>query len=260
MLKLNLKYKNTLLIVLSLVLLFLTVFISWYFVLKISEKITNIKIIKSHEERVFSNYRSNIFGLDVSHYQGKINWKQISKFNDGTAVSFVFIRAAIGKDEADQKFSLNWAGAKKYGLIRGAYHYYRPDENSIEQANNFISIVKLKKGDLPPVLDIEAVSSIQTVKSLKIGLKKWLNKIEKHFRVKPIIYTGDSYYKDFLNDTSFNKYTFWIANYNKIKQPKHKRWKIWQFSRSGHIKGIAHEVDFNVFRGSLKELKKMTLK
>lgn len=260
MLKVTTQQKNILLILLSLILLFLTVLISWYFILKISEKITHKKIIRSHEERVFSNYKSKVFGLDISHYQGRIDWKQVKQFNNGVAVSFVFIRAAIGKDEEDQRFAVNWKNAKKRGIIRGAYHYYRPDENSIEQADNFISIVKLEKGDLPPVLDIEAVSSIQTVKSLKIGLKKWLKKVEKHFKIKPIIYTGDSYYKDFLNDTAFRKYTFWIANYNKIKQPKHRKWKIWQFSKTGRIKGIDHDVDFNVFRGSLKELQKMTIK
>jgi len=87
-----------------------------------------------------------------------------------------------------------------------------------------------------------------------------LKKVEKHFKIKPIIYTGDSYYKDFLNDTAFKKYTFWIANYNKIKQPKHRKWKVWQFSKTGRIKGIDYDVDFNVFRGSLKELQKMTIK
>ena len=260
MLKLTTQQKNILLIILSVVLLFITVFFIWISIFKVAERRTKKKIIKSHEERIFSNYRTKIFGLDISHYQGKIEWRQAKRFDNGTPVSFVFIRAAIGNDEEDQRFRLNWKNAKKHGIIRGAYHYYRPDENSIEQADNFISIVTLKKGDLPPVLDIEAMSSIQTVKSLKIGLKKWLNKVEKHFKIKPIIYTGDSYYQDFLNDTTFKKYTFWIANYNKIKQPKHRKWKIWQFSKTGRIQGIKHEVDFNVFKGNLTDLKKMTVK
>ena len=98
------------------------------------------------------------------------------------------------------------------------------------------------------------------MKSLKKGLKKWLKKVEKHFGIKPIIYTSDSYYKDFLSDTGFRAYTFWIANYNKVRQPAHKKWKIWQFTKTGKIKGINHDVDFNVFKGNIVELKKMTIK
>ena len=217
-------------------------------------------LFKTHEEKIFENYKSRIFGIDISHYQGEVEWGKLKGFNNGTDISFIIMRAAIGEDEEDLEFATNWKSAKEHAVIRGVYHYYRPDENSIKQADNFINIVELEKGDLPPVLDIEAISNVQTTSSLKKGLKKWLNKVEEHFGVKPIIYTSDSYYKDFLSDSTFKNYTFWIANFNKVKQPVHENWKIWQFSKTGRIDGINHDVDFNVFRGDIGGLRKMTVK
>jgi len=232
----------------------------WFAAKNIYNKLNKISVIKSHEEKVFENYKNKIFGIDISHYQGKVEWKSIKQFKNGTDISFIFIRAAVGEDEEDHEFETNWINAKNKNIIRGAYHYYRPDENSIKQADNFISIVNLEKGDLPPVLDIEAIPNVQSISSLKKGLKKWLKKVEKHFGIKPIIYTADSYYKDYLSDTTFNGYVIWIANFNRIKSPKHKNWKIWQFSETGRIDGINHNVDFNLFKGDIKELKKMTIK
>ncbi|MEN8120281.1 MAG: glycoside hydrolase family 25 protein [Bacteroidota bacterium] len=252
--------KNIYISLLGLFLLFVTVLTIRYTIINIQRNLSTATIIKSHEEKVFENYRNRIFGVDISHYQGEIEWGKVKQFKNGEKISFIIMRAAIGEDEEDLEFSTNWLNAKKLGITRGAYHYYRPDENSIKQADNFISIVNLEKGDLPPVLDIEAIPNLQSIKSLKKGLKKWLNKVEKHFGIKPIIYTADSYYKDYLSDTNFQNYIFWIANFNRVKQPRFKNWKIWQFSESGKLDGINHNVDFNVFKGSHEEFKKMTLK
>ncbi|RLD66958.1 MAG: glycoside hydrolase family 25 protein [Bacteroidetes bacterium] len=221
---------------------------------------SQIAVFKSHEEKIFAHYQEHIFGIDISHYQGRVEWEKVKQFKNGEKISFIIMRAAIGEDEEDQEFTTNWINVKKLGIIRGAYHYYRPDENSIKQADNFISIVNLEKGDFPPVLDIEALPNYQSIKSLKIGLIKWLNKIENHYGIRPVIYTGDSYYHDFLNDTIFQKYVFWIANFNRVKKPKHKNWKIWQFSETGQIDGINHDIDFNVFQGDIMALRKMILK
>lgn len=222
---------------------------------------TNEKTFKNHEEKVFSIYEDHVFGIDVSHYQGVINWSEVEYLPYDHKISYVLIRASVGKDTEDEQFNVNWTQVKQKGYIRGAYHYYRPDENSIEQANNFIRIVHLQKGDLPPILDIEKESSIQSMTKLKKGLKKWLNKIEKHYGLRPIIYTPDVYYRDFLNDTAFNAYKFWIANYNKVLKPQHHpQWFFWQFTQSGRIQGINHDVDFNVFHGNLSELKKLCKK
>src|SRR5690606_30878163 len=106
--------------------------------------------------------------------------------------------ATAGKDRPDARFAENWSAARVNGLRRGAYHYFRPDENSLGQAELFIKTVRLRKGDLPPVLDIEQLPSRQPVDSLKAGLKRWLNKVEVHYGVRPIIYSGEKYYNEFL--------------------------------------------------------------
>ena len=192
-------------------------------------------------------------GIDVSHYQGKIDWKKLSTIDD-KEIRFVIIRASQGDDSYDRYFKRNWSEAKVHGFTRGAYHYYRPNENSIKQAQKFIDRVVLEKGDLPPVLDIERFSRVQSRRSLRIGLKKWLTKVEEHYGMKPIIYTGASHYKDLLKHEFFKGYPFWIANYNGVKEPIDEDiWQFWQFTDKGRVEGIKGNVDLNIFKGDSAE-------
>tara|TARA_Y100000815_G_C13338912_1_gene499042 strand:+ start:2146 stop:3024 length:879 start_codon:yes stop_codon:yes gene_type:complete len=197
---------------------------------------------------VLSEHQDFIFGMDVSEYQGNIDWERAQKVEDTFSLSFAFIRATAGKDKVDSKFSYNWKEAKKNNFVRGAYHYYRPNENSILQANNFIQTVELSSGDFPPVLDIEKLPKTQSLDSLKLGLHRWLNKIEAHYKMKPIIYTGESYYNDFLKK-EFSDYPFWIANYNIWKKKPEKEWFMWQFTEKAKVEGIKGMIDLNVFNG-----------
>ena len=210
---------------------------------KEDRKIADIRIYE-----VLSEHEDFIFGVDVSEYQGKIQWDKMGKIDDTFALSFVFIRATAGKNKVDAKFKYNWKEAKKNNFVRGAYHYYRPNENSILQANNFIKTVQLKQGDFPPVLDIEKLPKTQSIDSLKVGLRRWLTKIEKHYKIKPIIYSGESYYTDFLK-REFSDYPFWIANYNIWKKTPEKEWLVWQFTEKAKVDGITGMVDLNVFNG-----------
>ena len=212
---------------------------------KEERKIADIRIYE-----VLSKHTDKVFGFDVSQYQGTINWSEIKKIEDTFQLHFVFVRATAGKDKVDNTFKENWKQAKKHQFIRGAYHYYRPNENSIVQAENFINTVTLKPGDFPPVLDIEQLPKKQSLDSLKVGLKRWLDKVEKHYKVKPIIYSGESYYKDFLKK-EFSEYPFWIANYNLWRNQPDSHWLLWQFTEKAQISGINGTVDVNVFNGDL---------
>lgn len=225
----------------------------YYLGFKTNNKIENLskeerKIADIRIYEVLSNHEDFIFGLDVSEYQGKIAWEKLGKVEDTFQLSFVFIRATAGKDKIDSQFKANWKNSKKNGLIRGAYHYYRPNENSIEQANNFIKTVVIEKGDFPPVLDIEKLPKTQSIDSLKVGLKRWLTKVEKHYKVKPIIYSGESYYNDFLKK-EFSEYPFWIANYNFWIQKPNENWLLWQFTEKAQVEGVTGMIDLNVFNG-----------
>lgn len=197
--------------------------------------------------------KDKVFGIDVSHYQGGINWNELQKAEEEFPLHFIFMRATAGKDGKDTRFAHNWKKAGENGYIRGAYHYYRPDENSLAQAEHFIKTVKLAKGDLPPVLDIEKIPNRQSMDSLKVGLQRWLGRVEAHYGMQPILYSGESFYTDFLKK-EFSGYRVWIANYSFFEEDIKKEWLFWQFTDQAQIKGIQGNVDVNMYNGSLESL------
>lgn len=210
----------------------------------------NLKVLEKNDGKVV--------GIDVSEYQGKIRWSYVDTIEEKYPLRYVFIRATVGNDRVDNEFKRNWLGAKENKMIRGAYHYYRPNENSLEQANLFMKTVKLKKGDLPPVLDIEKLPKEQSIERLKIGLKRWLKAVELHYGVRPIIYTGEKYYDDFLKE-EFSDYLFWIANYNFYREEIQEDWLFWQFTEKARVPGIATNVDVNIYNGDLQQLGYITV-
>jgi len=236
--------------------------LAYYFSFRSRHHIETTEASKVEEARIFQiakKHHPKVLGFDVSEYQGKIDWTQAKKLEDTFPLPFVFIRATAGKDRVDKQFKTNWEKSKANGLIRGAYHYYRPNENSIKQADLFIKTVRLEKGDLPPVLDIENLPKKQSMDSLKVGLQRWLNRVEAHYGVKPIIYSGERYYSDFLKN-DFKGYTFWIANYNFFVETIKDDWLFWQFTDKGSVPGIKGPVDINVYNGTPKMLGYLVVK
>lgn len=207
---------------------------------------------------LLSKYKLNPVGIDISEYQGIILWDSVRVVENDFPVRFIFVRATVGMDRLDKKFAENWKASKNRNYIRGAYHYYRPNENSTQQANLYIENVVLQKGDFPPVLDIEQLPKKQSLAQLKVGLRNWLHIIEDHYGVKPIIYSGERFYRDFLKD-DFSEYTFWIANYNFFVENLKTDWRFWQFTEKGAVTGIVGYVDVNIFNGTETELQSMTL-
>ena len=210
----------------------------------------NLKVLEKNDGKTV--------GIDVSEYQGKIRWSFVDTIEEKYPLNYVFIRATVGRDRPDRQFRRNWLGAKENKMIRGAYHYYRPNENSIEQAELFIKTVTLKKGDLPPVLDIEKLPKNQSIERLKVGLKRWLKAVELHYGVRPIIYTGEKYYDDFLKE-EFSDYLFWIANYNFYREEIQDDWLFWQFTEKAKVPGIDTKVDVNIYNGDLEQLQYITV-
>jgi lysozyme len=227
--------------------------LAYYFGFKSDKILKEEKKYSSRNAAVLAENYDKVAGIDVSQYQGKIDWDEIKFINKKYPIGFVFIRASVGNDCNDSSFKCNWKEAKKHKIIRGAYHYYRPNENSVEQAERFIQLVKLEKGDLPPVLDIEKLPVEQSIDSLKIGLKRFLKKIDEHYKIKPIIYTSQKYYEDFLEE-EFEDYTFWIANYNFIDEKINDDFLFWQFTEKGKVNGIKYNVDLNIYNGTPKML------
>lgn len=225
------------------------------------EKLTDDKVTKYdiRNIEVMDKYYLKTFGVDVSHYQGKIDWTKMHTIYNLYPINFAFIRSTMGTSSIDETFEENWEGAKENNILRGAYHFYRPDENSTLQAQNFIAKVKLKKGDLPPVLDIETLPKTQSMDRLVEGIKNWCKIVEEHYDVKPIIYTSDKYFEDYLQN-HFEGYIIWIANYNFWVQEMKGHWDFWQFTEKATIDGVKrYKVDVNIYNGTVDDLEGLTL-
>ena len=200
-----------------------------------------------------------VHGIDISHYQGDIDWKMLKQTRQGQfPVQFIFMKATEGGDFADDKFVANFDSARAHGFIRGAYHFYNPKTDAHKQADFFINSVKLEPGDLPPVLDIEKKS--RDIKKLQNDLKIWLRKVESHYGVKPIIYASYKFKTRYLNDSIFDTYPYWIAHYYVDSVKYQGEWQFWQHTDVGTLPGIDEQVDLNVFNGSLSEMKELLLK
>ena len=232
--------------------------ILYYFSFKTDKVYKEDKMAEARIFQVLKKHEGRVFGFDVSEFQGKIQWKKIDSVEHKFALHFVFIRATAGRDKIDARFKENWKQAKKHHFIRGAYHYYRPNENSAEQAYNFIKAVQLERGDFPPILDIEKLPKNQSIDSLKVGLRRFLILVDKHYKVRPILYTGEKYYEDFLKK-DFPDYTFWVANYNFFVEDIKDDWLFWQFTEKASVEGISEKVDLNIYNGTPKMLGYMTI-
>jgi lysozyme len=209
--------------------------------------------------KILSKHIDMTFGIDISHYQDNIKWKDVTWIYEEYPIHFVIVRSTMGIDTKDLTYTKNWNELHRSRFIRGAYHYYRPDESSTEQAQNFINTVKLLPGDLPPILDIEKLPRNQSINQLKVGIRNWLDIVERHYGVKPIIYSGQSYFDDYLYP-EFNDCVIWIANYNTWVTDIQSQWTVWQFSEKGKVNGIKGLVDLNIFNGDLEELNELRIK
>ncbi|MBF9254536.1 glycoside hydrolase family 25 protein [Pontibacter sp. 172403-2] len=200
----------------------------------------------------------SVYGIDVSKYQKEIDWQKVR----GNEISFAFLKATEGATLQDASFKGNWEQARRAGILCGAYHFYRPHLNPEVQARNFISLVKLQPGDLPPVLDVE-VKGRKSKEQLRQDLQVWLRQVEKAYGIKPIIYTNYTFYKDYLAG-HFDDYHLWIAHYQvpELKLEKTDKLKLafWQHTDGGVIDGIVGAVDCNVFYGSMRDLRSVCLK
>ena len=200
-----------------------------------------------------------VHGIDISHYQGNINWKMLEQTRQGQfPIQFIFMKATEGGDYPDKRFVANFDSAKAHGFIRGAYHFYNPKTNADKQADFFINSVKLEPGDLPPVLDIEKKS--KDIKKLQADLKHWLRRIEDHYGVKPIIYASYKFKTKYLNDSVFNSYPYWIAHYYVDSVHYKGDWKFWQHTDVGTLPGINEQVDLNIFNGGMEGLETLRIK
>ncbi len=202
-----------------------------------------------------------VHGIDISHHQGTVDWELLRNEAriDSFPVSFVFMKATEGTDMVDRQFERNFSQARRYGIMRGAYHFYRPLSPAKQQAEHFIRRVKLEPGDLPPVLDVEVKPDGMSAEAFRQGILEWLVRVEQHYGVKPILYTYHSFRQQYMNDSVFNLYPYWIAHYYVDSVRYRGPWAFWQHRDNGQLSGIGENVDLDVFRGSFQELQQLAI-
>lgn len=209
-----------------------------------------------------------VYGMDVSKHQGKIKWEEMALYADSLGVVtgdlksspflqpvwFAVVKSTEGMDYVDPNFTTNIEGARRSGIVAGAYHFLRlSDING--QIENFIKHTPLLPGDLPPVLDME-LSNREMARYHDRAVEyahTWLNAIEKHYGVRPILYTYDSYYNSYLKGRGFEDYVFFIARYHPETMPRVPHLEIWQYTEKGRAGGIEKYVDLDRFFGNYKE-------
>lgn len=210
---------------------------------------------------IFLNYfdvkNYEVKGIDVSHYQGDINWKILS--NQG--IKFAFIKATEGKSFVDEKYNLNYNNAIKTDLKIGAYHFFTYDTDGVLQAENFIKNVSKTENMLPPVVDIEFYGEEYTVERTKEQLHLMLNKLEQYYEKKPIIYTTHETYNWYIANDFKDNY-IWIRDvFFKPRLIDNREWTFWQYTNRAKLDGYNGQekrIDINVYNGNMNDLEKLT--
>ncbi|WP_186756753.1 GH25 family lysozyme [Echinicola salinicaeni] len=191
-----------------------------------------------------------ILGIDVSHFQGDINWEQIK----ADQVYFAYDKATQGDSFKDPDYFENQKAAHQVGLLHGAYHFYISSDSPEKQAQNFLETLDYTNSDLPPVLDLEEGGIKLPLNHSKFhsDVLTWLKIVEEKLNIQPIIYTNNPFGNQYLNNPEFAKYDLWIAEYGvtKPKIPKaweEKGWLIWQRTDKKTITGAKGNVDHDLF-------------
>ncbi|MBQ4140823.1 MAG: glycoside hydrolase family 25 [Clostridia bacterium] len=197
-----------------------------------------------------------VTGVDVSTYQGSIDWETLSS----QEIDFVFIKATEGSSLVDPRFSENFAKAQEQDLAVGAYHFFSYDSSAEAQAQNFINTVIPFDGMLPPVIDLEFYGKYdkepagRSFVDEQLGL--FIKAIEDHFGMNPIIYATERSYDLYLSG-AYEKYDIWIRDvYFDPALSDGREWTFWQFTNRGRLKGYSGKekyIDMNVFNGTRDE-------
>ncbi|HIY20986.1 MAG TPA: glycosyl hydrolase family 25 [Candidatus Flavonifractor merdigallinarum] len=192
-----------------------------------------------------------VFGVDVSTYQGKVDWPVLAR----QGVDFAFIKATEGSSLRDVRFAENWAGAQAAGVRPGAYHFFSYDSPGETQAENFIATVPVTEGALPPVVDLEFYGDYleepADAEHTRAILDPLLAALEERYGVKPILYCTYRSYQLYLDCEAYRDYPLWISSPEVA--PLLHDWDFWQYSHTARMEGYdGHQdrIDLNVFRGS----------
>lgn len=197
-------------------------------------------------------YNNQVHGVDVSRYQGNVNWPLARS----SGVSFAFLKATEGADHADSAFQTYWAQTRAAGIPRGAYHFYYFCRSGAEQAAWFIANVPRERGALPPVVDLEWVPKSRTCRfkpspaEIHREVGSFMSILTQYYGQRPIVYTTVDFYRE-ANLRSMNA-EFWlrsVADHPRGTYPG-QPWTFWQYTGTGTAPGFRGNVDLNTFAGT----------
>jgi lysozyme len=193
-------------------------------------------------------------GIDVSRWQGAINWVPIA----AAGYRFAVIRATVGNHYTDPRFYENWRGATENGLLVSAYHVVKPKQSADSQIDRLFEVLEDRTSDLPLVLDVELTDDKDAATITRV-VKECADEIEKRDGRKPIIYTGSWFWTPNVHHTlDWDVHDLWIAHYGVSKPTlpdDWSEWHFWQHSETGSVKGVSsHNTDLDWFNGSYDDL------
>lgn len=203
-----------------------------------------------------SESRYPIRGVDVSRYQGQIDWELLASGD----ISFAFIKATEGSSHVDPCFPYNYEEARKTDLRVGAYHFFSYDSRGQTQADQYIAVVEKTDNMLPPVIDLEFYGDKEQHPPGKDRVREeltvMLDRLEEYYGMKPIIYATEKSYELYLAD-SFQEYDIWIRNiFTAPRLSDHREWTFWQYTDREKLEGYQGDekyIDMNVFNGSRED-------
>lgn len=199
---------------------------------------------------------STVKGVDVSHHNTISSWSSMAK---AEGVSFVFVKATEGATIQDNKYRTHIRGAKKAGLMVGAYHFLTTSSSAEEQFDNFRKTVDKEDIDLIPVLDAEIMTKGHRMTSAQYvrHVRKWVNLCKRHYGKAPILYCCVGHYQRYFKG-HFNDCLFWSGDVSSKRSYVDKvQWAIWQY-RIGPVKGSSGKLDINMLGRGI-DLKDITL-
>jgi len=199
-----------------------------------------------------------VTGVDVSHYQGNIDWPTLARQN----LDFAFIKATEGSGHIDECFQENWQAAGETDLLIGAYHFFSFDSAGKTQAQFYIDTVGSLEGKLAPAVDVEFYgdksSDLPPKEEVVKELRELLSALEERYKVKPVIYTTYQVYHRYI-ENEFEEYPLWIRNVYYQPLLTANAWTFWQYTDIAVLEGYEGPetyIDRNVFRGTKEELRK----
>lgn len=197
-------------------------------------------------------------GIDVSYYQGTINWSQVK----ASGVKFAVIRVSDGTTFLDPKFSTNWTNAKAAGVVVGAYQFFRPSQDPTAQADLVVTQLQaagFTKSDIPPVIDVEVTEGMSS-STIISRVNTWLARIQSKLGRTPLLYTSPGFWSGLGNPTPSPLPYLWVAHWTSncpTIPPNWTTWKFWQYSATGTVPGISTDVDMDTFNGGILSIKRL---